>query len=59
MRRIIATGCPSFCSLLQLKDHVPAIIVISEELYIIDDQDQRTTRPAGILERNFLKFVQG
>ena len=57
MNWIITTSCPSFCS-LQLKDHVPAIVVVFEEVYVVDDQDQWTARSAGVLERNFFEFVQ-
>jgi hypothetical protein len=52
------TSSPCLCFLLQLQEHIAAVVIVLEEVYIVDDQHKWFAALFGAAECDFLEFVQ-
>ncbi len=50
-------GSPCLCFLLQLQEHISAVIIVLKEVYVVDDQHEWLAALSSTAECDFLKFV--
>src|SRR6266404_140137 len=55
--KLPTAGCPSFCTLLKLKQHIFTVIVVIEEVHVIKHKDKRFSRFFGTSQSHLFELV--